>query len=331
MRILGDAVRKGFFRRPQFVVAIALVVLFFACDFGLAFLLVPKVPYTPNRFYHHALIPNLSSEARWGFAHYPIATDSLGLRDKTPREVPPVGTHPRLLFLGNSFTEGVGVPYERTFVGIIADRIRRAGGDTEVFNGGVASHSPRLYFLHLLDLVERQGARFDEIVVFIDVSDIQDELAYEGFTPGRFTLSLALRYLKQYAEQNSLVAYVLFNRLPGLRPYLDALRSWVSRQSQRKASLDLVSLASLAAAAAAQPTLQPPEGITRPAREVWDNPNYYMARDTWIDSDNAFRSWGAYGLKLARQNSGAARELCREQGHDDILCNLSMATLRSGC
>jgi hypothetical protein len=210
--------------------------------------------------------------------------------------VPPVGTRRRLLFLGDSFTEAVGIPYDQTFVGIIANKIARAGGDTEVFNGGVVSHSPRLYLLHLQDLMERQGAKFDEIVVFIDVSDIQDELVYEDFTPGRVTLSLALRTFKQFAEQNSLIANVLFNRLPALRPYVDTMRSWMRAQSRQTVGAEPASSAAVAGAEVAKPVPQ------RPAREVWDNPNFYKNRDSWIDNDDAFRAWGAYGLRLARAN-----------------------------
>jgi lysophospholipase L1-like esterase len=187
--------------------------------------------------------------------------------------VPPVGVRRRILFLGDSFTEGVGVPNDKTFVHIIGDRIRRAGGNIEVMNGGVASHSPRLYLLHLQDLVERKGAKFDEVVVFIDESDIQDELIYQGFTPGRVTPSLIIRYVKEYVEQNSLFAYVLFNRLPFLSRFFDLLRFEMRGQSSGQL-----------------------------AHESWDRPNYYKIRDAWVDDDKAFRAWGAYGLKLAHEN-----------------------------
>ncbi len=298
---------KSFFRRPQFVVVMALIVLYFACDFGLALVLLDRVQSTPNLYYHHALKPNLSSEPLWGFTRYPQATDSLGLRDDEPRQVPLVGSHRRLLFLGDSFTEGIGVPNNQTFVGIIAHRIKQAGSDTEVFNGGVASHSPRLYLLHLQDLIEREGAKFDEIVVFIDVSDIQDELIYEDFTPGRFTLSFALRYFKQFSEQHSLLAHVLFNRLPLLQPYIDSLRMWMRKQQRATTSLNPVGHA----AAAAEPAIPGPQ---RPPQAVWNNPNYYKDRDTWIDNDDAFRAWGVYGLKLARENLARLRDYAASKG-----------------
>jgi GDSL-like Lipase/Acylhydrolase family len=260
--------RKSFFRRPPFVVATATVALFFACDFGLGLLLLNGNPYAPNRYYHHALKPNLSSKARWGFAHYPITTNSLAMRIADRPAAPAGNVKWRILFLGDSFTEGVGVPYEQTFVGIIGRRLRQAGTGIEVFDGAVASHSPLLYLLHLQDLIERHGARFDEVVVFVDVSDIQDELVYEGFKPGRFTLSYVLRRAKEFLVQNSLIAHTLFYDAPALQPVFHALRSWVRGRSQPTA----------------------------------DTKDFYAIRDAWLDNDEAFRSWGARGFALARKN-----------------------------
>lgn len=283
---------KSFFRRPQVVVTIAFVVLFVVCDFVAGALVLDRIAVTPHMYYHHALKQDFSGAVRWGSAVYPVVTDNLRLRNDKPRHVPPAGPHRRLLFLGDSFTEGVGVAYEQTYVAHVAERIRQSGDDTEIFNGGVISHSPRLYLLHLQDLMERQGVTFDDIVVFIDVSDIQDELVYEDFTPGRITPALVLRYVKQFAEQNSLTANVLLTRLPLLLPYVDALRSWVGARSAPPAAVP----------AAAQNNAPLPADATRPPRAVWDNPDHYKIRDAWIDDDDAFRIWGAYGLKLAREN-----------------------------
>jgi hypothetical protein len=123
--IIGQMTHKGFFRRPQVVAAMALIVLFFACDFSLAYLLLDDVPYTPNLYYHHALKPNLSTEVRWGSARYPLRTDSLGMRIADRGAAPSGNAKYRILFLGDSFTEGIGVPYEQTFVALIRKRIRQ--------------------------------------------------------------------------------------------------------------------------------------------------------------------------------------------------------------
>jgi lysophospholipase L1-like esterase len=174
----------------------------------------------------------------------------------------------RILFLGDSFTEGIGVPYEQTFVALIRKRIRQVDSGIEVFNGAVASHSPLLYLLHLQDLIERHGAHFNEVVVFVDASDVQDELTYEHFRPGRFRLNYAVRCVKEYLDRYSLIGHFLLNSVPALEPVLDELRFWVRRASAAEVS----------------------------TRE------YYAMRDAWIDNDQLYRSWGARGVALCRKN-----------------------------
>jgi lysophospholipase L1-like esterase len=272
--IIGQMTHKSFFRRPPVVAAMALIVLFFACDFGLAYLFLDPIPYTPNLYYHHALQPNFSAEVQWGPTRYPMRTDSLGMRIADRGAAPSVDAKYRILFLGDSFTEGIGVPYEQSFVALIRKRIREADSGIEVFNGGVASHSPYLYLLHLKDLIERHGARFNEVVVFIDVSDVEDEISYQNFKPGRLTLNYVVRCIKEYADRYSLVGHVLLNNVAALQPVFDELRFWVRRASAAEAG---------------------------PEAQV-STREYYAMRDAWIDNDQIYRSWGARGVALCRKN-----------------------------
>lgn len=289
-------------RHPRLTVAVLLAVLFILFDFVAAFFFVDGVPVAPSIHFHHALKPNVSSETLWGAARYPISTNNLGLKDSAPREVPKAGDRRRLLFLGDSFTEGVGFPYQETFVGIVGARVRQAKEPWEVLNGGVISHSPYLYFLHLKDLVERQGVKIDEVAVFIDVSDIQDELVYESFVPEMLTANLLARHIKEYALQNSLVGHVLLTRLPQLRPLADKVRFWL-RSDARMESVPATPPSSAKEEAVPLPVPAAVlAALSRPAQSVWDHPNYYVQRDTWIDNDAAFAAWGAYGLQLAHKN-----------------------------
>ena len=78
-----------------------------------------------------------------------------------------------IAFLGDSFTEGVGLPYEKTFVGLIAEQLPKK----KIANLAVSSYAPSIYYLKLVDLLNK-GYTFKELVVFIDISDIQDESNY---------------------------------------------------------------------------------------------------------------------------------------------------------
>ncbi|HEV7993205.1 MAG TPA: hypothetical protein VGP25_15385 [Gemmatimonadaceae bacterium] len=131
----------------------------------------------PSARYHHDLAPGTAVDsAMWGAKFYPVRTNSLGLKDATTRRLAPQDTVPRVLLLGDSFTEGIGVPFPVTFAGRLAARVRPA--QVDVLNGGVSSYSPMIYWRKTVDLVARRGLHVGEVVVFMDISDIQDEASY---------------------------------------------------------------------------------------------------------------------------------------------------------
>ena len=124
--------------------------------------------------YHHGLASDVRVRAHWGDIEYPYSTNSLGFRDAKPRQVSLEPKSGRILLLGDSFTEGVGVPYEETFAGLL-DRAARKRG-VEVLNAGVSSYSPLIYHLKTRYYLERVGLRFDAILVFLDISDPYDQV-----------------------------------------------------------------------------------------------------------------------------------------------------------
>ena len=124
--------------------------------------------------YHHGLKPMMRVDsALWGNAFYPVRTNSLGFKDRVVRTVDASSDRPRVLIIGDSFAEGLGVEYDSTVAGRIATRAQPAG--IEIVNAAVASYSPIIYYRKTKDLLERQHLRVDEVVVFIDISDIMDE------------------------------------------------------------------------------------------------------------------------------------------------------------
>jgi len=132
----------------------------------------------PDGRLHHALTPNVSNGfATWGNVRYPFRTNSLGFRDATARLVPPTTEKPaRVVIIGDSFTEGMGLPWEKTFVGLFA----AAHPEIDVLNAGVASYSPSIYLRSIERLLEH-NVSFDHVIVYIDISDIQDEAVVYHF------------------------------------------------------------------------------------------------------------------------------------------------------
>lgn len=130
---------------------------------------------------HHDLRPNFSENVVWGPNRYRLVTNSLGFADRTNREVPLRSDSHRILFLGDSFTEGIGYLCEQTFVGLVDDRLRGNGYD--ILNAGVVSYSPKIHYLKMQYLLEHVGLKIDELVVMVDVSDPRDEIEYSDFEP----------------------------------------------------------------------------------------------------------------------------------------------------
>jgi lysophospholipase L1-like esterase len=129
---------------------------------------------TAHPRFHHDLRPNVNVNARWGPLSYHIATNSLGFKDERPRQVAPIASQRRWLIIGDSMTEGVGYTYAATFVGQMTALLRQQGESVEILNAGVSSYSPIIYFKKTVALLE-QGLHFDEVIVFLDISDIYDE------------------------------------------------------------------------------------------------------------------------------------------------------------
>lgn len=90
--------------------------------------------------YHHDLAPSVEAIGVWGTRQYRVRTNSLGFKDKAIRQVPVKSPGRRILFIGDSFTEGIGLGFERTFVGIIGDELSNQGIDVLNAGGYLRTH-----------------------------------------------------------------------------------------------------------------------------------------------------------------------------------------------
>ena len=123
----------------------------------------------PSATTHHALRPLTVDKDRWGDAEVEFAVNSLGCRDAAARAVSATAEQ-RVVFIGDSFTEGVGVDWASSWVGRVASVL-----PGEVLNAGVSSYCPNIYARRIRELME-QGVQFQEVVVAIDLSDPLDEI-----------------------------------------------------------------------------------------------------------------------------------------------------------
>jgi hypothetical protein len=119
-----------------------------------------------------AFAPDCSCIRRWLGNSYEFKTNSLGFRDERIREVPATDARPRILILGDSAPEGM-TSWHDSFIGRVASEFPKY----DFLNGSVEGYSPSNY-LNTERMVVHDGIDFDEVIVFIDISDAQDEAAF---------------------------------------------------------------------------------------------------------------------------------------------------------
>ncbi len=140
-----------------------------------------KVPKWDTKFwrissdkYHHGILPNTNEIETWGGKlRKQLITNSIGFIDQSNREIKKIApSKKRVLLIGDSFIEGAGLNYEHTVAGLLDSHL---GEKYDVLNSAVGSYSPSIYFKKTKYYLDK-GYKFDQAIVFLDVSDIYDEL-----------------------------------------------------------------------------------------------------------------------------------------------------------
>jgi len=227
--------------------------------------------------FHHTLKPNARfSYQRWGHTRHSVSTNSLGFRDTAVRGVPLSSDKYRVLFMGDSYVYGVGLPYDKTFVCLFASEL--AEKDIEVLNAGVVSYSPAIYFKKTEYLLRNVGLRFDHLFVFLDISDIQDEASFYDTTDER----------------------VVWIR--GLAP---AIREFLYEYTTIPRNLWGLSEELYDAITDAPDTHRTEEDRRYGANEY---------RSLWTVDESAYSDYGALGLEKAKKHMNLLHDLLRRHG-----------------
>jgi len=124
----------------------------------------------PDPVYHHKFRPSYKGLVGWGNVSYIFCTDANGFRASC-EELSSNLNEFDIGFIGDSFTEGVGNIYEKSYVGLIASKLK----NKKIANLAVQSYSPSIYYAKINSLLS-EGYKFDEIIVFLDLGDIVDDI-----------------------------------------------------------------------------------------------------------------------------------------------------------
>ena len=245
-------------------------------------------------YFHHALLPNQSQTTHWGPIAYPISTNTLGFRDAAVRKVPLISDKYRILFMGDSHTEGVGVSFVESFTGVLLDRIDTS--QIEILNAAAVSYSPKLYYYKTRYLIEKVGLDFDELYVFIDISDVQNEYAYEQFQPGKNFFKKIIIHADKQLKKRSFIYYAV-KKINQDRQREKFYRQVSKEQIDHNNTVDLYHTF-----------------FSHFDNDVLlNNPRFHTTISEWYSDESLYRRWGKRGIELMTSNMKALVELCRER------------------
>ncbi len=186
-------------------VAVGLLFALAIVEVGLRFRAAGEHRYmASDPLLHHRLKPNLRTRV----SGVEFNTNSLGLREREITRPKPAGVF-RVLMLGDSFTEGAGLPVEATVAKRVESALNGHGCRTtvEVLNAGVASYSPILEYLQLKHL--GLALQPDLVVLNFDMTDVHDDWVRTAVARlDADGLPVAFRFLDPIERgMNRLVAY----------------------------------------------------------------------------------------------------------------------------
>ncbi len=229
----------------------------------------------PDSRFHHGLKPFVNEITAWdkdGKFKYTIKTNSLGFVDGSTRIVDKKKNGKRIMLIGDSFIEGVGYKWEDTVAGMLSEKLKKDG--VEVLNASVASYSPKLYWLKT-EYFLNMGLEIDDLYVFVDVSDIIDEVVYDYFVPETFSkFRQDLEPVIDFFSKNSFVFrnYRIKHVLNQKNPYQEDSVFWGGLK------------------------------------------NFYLLKPKWIYNEGAYEMYGRKGLGLAKKHMDNIYKLCKKRG-----------------
>ena len=231
----------------KFIIILLLIDIFFSNIFFKKTSIWNKINWeerywrVQSKIYHHKILPNTDQIEKWdGKTPKRIITNSIGFFDKEVRKVEKFNNKKRILLIGDSFIEGSGIDYEKTFFGLLSKHL---GDKNEVLNSALASYSPSIYFKKTEHFIN-QGYKFDQALVFLDVSDIFDELFIKFNSEGEILINNKnnkLNFFKKnfYASGNFLRDNsVIFKSLYVISDKAEILKNYIKLRAKTAKSLN---------------------------------------------------------------------------------------------
>ena len=193
------------------------LILFFLIDFffGERILKKFRVIYleellkVSNDDYEYSFKRNINTNfAVWGNTYYKLCTDSRGFKfnckDKELKNY-------EIAFIGDSFTEGIALPFEKTFVGKFKQKTK-----LDIVNLGVSSYSPNIYLKKIKYLISNKIVLFNHVIVGIDLTDLEDDWQRREIQSNRntsYTNSREQFRFKLFLAKNLPTTYLILQKI----------------------------------------------------------------------------------------------------------------------
>ena len=210
------------------------LIIFFLGDLALTFtykkintyLSEDKNRMTNHNIYHHELKKNYNGLGRNtpGIKTKIINTNSFGLKSLPNKNIDFSDYNNNYIFMGDSFTEGVGVNYKDSYAGILSEKFFDKG--INIINLSATSYSPVIYYRKTKYFVENHDLKFSKIFLFLDISDPYDELyrydlksdivverkVENSYLEERLNFNF-LHNIKQFIFKNTTITYFVSKKL----------------------------------------------------------------------------------------------------------------------
>ena len=126
--------------------------------------------------FHHELVPDTVCRSKYPEWDVEFRVNNLGFRGEDIEIRKPSDVY-RVLFAGDSFTEGESVAENKIFANLIGkEMFAETGRKIETVNMGVMSYAPAVYYRVIKD--KGFPLNPDLVIVNVDMSDFQNDYAY---------------------------------------------------------------------------------------------------------------------------------------------------------
>ena len=160
--------------KSYFLIFLITISIWIVIDFFFGRSLLNSIKYANNHGtvhpnFHHTFLPNVNKILYFAGQEYTFCTDSHGFR-KSCNANKKKNKNFDIIFIGDSVTEGVGLDFEDTIVGLIENKFK----NKKIGNMAASSYSTMIYNNKLQYFIKNDYS-FNEVFVLIDPSDIQDD------------------------------------------------------------------------------------------------------------------------------------------------------------